>query len=177
MPPSHTPSLDQPVNSTQNTHLSAYQRSVKERLFHAVLFEILGIAFATPLAMWLTGKSAGSMAALSAVISGMATLWNMIFNWVFDRLQQRMGFERTMMVRLIHACSFELGLIVLVVPVVAWWINSSLWQALILDIGLVLFFLPYTFIYNLIYDKVRTLIVARRRYTTKQRARAEHAND
>ncbi len=146
------------------SHLSAYERSLKERIFHAVLFEILGILFATPLAMWLTGKSATSMAALSAVISGMATLWNMVFNWLFDRFQRRLGFERTLYVRVLHACAFELGLIIMVVPVVAWWIDSSLWHALVLDIGLVLFFLPYTFIYNLVYDKVRTLLVAHRRY-------------
>lgn len=150
--------------SPQHAHLTAYERSLKERIFHAVLFEVLGIIFATPLAMWLTGKSAGSMAALSAVISGMATLWNMIFNWAFDRFQRRIGFERTIVVRILHACSFELGLIIMVVPVVAWWIDSSLWHALVLDIGLVLFFLPYTFIYNLVYDKVRHLIVVHRRY-------------
>lgn len=151
-------------HSDKPAHLKAYDRGLKERVFHAVLFEILGIAFATPLAMWLTGKSAASMAALSAVISGMATLWNMLFNWLFDRLQYRCGFERTFAVRIVHACCFELGLIIMVVPVVAWWINTTLWQALVLDIGLVLFFLPYAFFYNLGYDKIRAGLMARRLY-------------
>lgn len=132
-----------------------YQRGVKERIFHAVLFEVLGILFATPLAMWMTKKPALSMAALSAVISGMAMLWNMIFNWIFDMLQRRYHFRRNLWVRALHACCFEIGLIIMVVPLVAWWVNTTLWHALVVDIGLVLFFLPYSFFYNLIYDNIR----------------------
>ena len=31
----------------------------------------------------------------------------------------------------------------MVVPVAAWWLNVSLVEALLLDLGIVLFFLPY----------------------------------
>lgn len=138
-----------------------YQRSLKERIFHATLFEILGIIFATPLAMWLTKKPALSMAALSAVISGMAMLWNMVFNWLFDHLQSKLHFHRSLWMRVVHACCFEIGLIIMVVPLVAWWVNTTLWHALVVDIGLVLFFLPYSFFYNLIYDKCRLALMRR----------------
>lgn len=148
-----------------STDLSQYQRSLKERIFHAALFEGFGILFATPLAMWITGKSALSMAALSAVISAIAMLWNMLFNWLFDRLQHRYGFERGFWIRILHSCIFELGLIILVVPLVAWWVNTSLWHALVLDIGLILFFLPYAFFYNLIYDTIRKKVVRTRTLT------------
>lgn len=139
-----------------------YQRSLRERIFHATLFEIFGIIFATPLAMWLTKKPALSMAALSAVISGMAMLWNMIFNWIFDVLQRRLHFRRGFWIRILHACCFEIGLIIMVVPLVAWWVDTTLWHALVVDIGLVLFFLPYSFFYNLIYDKCRLLMMRKR---------------
>lgn len=142
--------------------LALYRRSLKERIFHAVLFEVLGVLFATPLAMWLTGKSVLSMAALSAVISGMAMLWNMLFNWLFDRLQIRYGFHRNVWVRILHACCFEIGLIIMVVPLVAWWVETTLWHALVVDIGLVLFFLPYSFFYNLSYDLIRQHVMKKR---------------
>ena len=145
-----------------------FQRSLKERIFHATLFEILGIIFATPLAMWLTKKPALSMAALSAVISGMAMLWNMLFNWIFDVLQRRLHFRRGILIRILHACCFEIGLIIMVVPLVAWWIETTLWHALVVDIGLVLFFLPYSFFYNLIYDKCRLLIMRKQAKQNKQ---------
>ena len=43
----------------------------------------------------------------------------------------------------------------MVVPVAAWWLNVSLVEALLLDLGIVLFFLPYTFCFNLAYDALR----------------------
>lgn len=41
------------------------------------------------------------------------------------------------------------------VPLIAWWLSVSLWQAFLLDIGVLLFFLPYTYVYHWGYDVVR----------------------
>jgi uncharacterized membrane protein len=100
------------------------------------------------------------MGGLTAVIATMALLWNMLYNWMFDKLQMRYGFQRTLWVRVLHACGFELGLLVAAIPVVAWWLDTTLWHALVLDIGLVLFYLPYAFFFNLGYDKLRQRFVA-----------------
>jgi uncharacterized membrane protein len=86
----------------------------------------------------------------------------MVFNTLFDRAQRRMGFRRTLWARAIHAVLFEIGLILAVVPLAAWWLGIGLWQALVLDIGIVLFFLPYTFAFNWTYDRVRAIVIARR---------------
>jgi uncharacterized membrane protein len=56
---------------------------------------------------------------------------------------------------------FEIGLILAVVPLAAWWLDIGLWEAFVLDIGIVLFFLPYTFVFNWTYDHVRARVVAR----------------
>lgn len=135
--------------------MSLHERSIKERLFHALLFEVLAIGISAPLAAWITGQTMLSMGILTAVIATIAVLWNMTYNWLFDNAQNRYKFERNLWVRVIHSIGFELGLIVAVIPLVAWWINTSLLHALILDIGLVLFYLPYAFFFNLAYDKVR----------------------
>jgi len=143
--------------------IKVYVRSVKERIFHGLLFEVLAIGIATPLAAWLTGESLRAMGVLSAVISLMALIWNMTFNWAFDMLQQRYQFERNIGVRIIHACAFEIGLVIMAVPFIAWWINASLWHAFVIDIGLILFFLPYAFFFNLFYDKARIVVIRQRR--------------
>jgi len=135
--------------------MQVYQRSIKERIVHALLFEILAIGISAPLAAWLTGKSILSMGILTAVIAFMAIVWNMLYNWLFDNLQNRYRFERTVWIRMLHACGFELGLILVAVPFVAWWLDATLLYALITDIGLVLFYLPYAFFFNLGYDKLR----------------------
>ena len=155
------------TTSPQSSAFDNYNRGFPERLFHGCLFELCGILFATPLGMWLTGESVTDMAIVAAVISFIAITWNIIYNWFFDRLQKRWGFDRHMGIRVIHACVFELGLIVLAVPFIAWWIDSSLLYAFIVDIGFILFFLPYTFVYNLVYDKIRLRIMRRKAKTQR----------
>ena len=43
----------------------------------------------------------------------------------------------------------------------AWWLGIGLWEAFVLDIAIVLFFLPYTFGFNWAYDHIRAKVVAR----------------
>jgi uncharacterized membrane protein len=138
------------------------QKSVKERFFHALGFEVLALAICAPLGAWLLGYSLAHMGALTLMISLIAMVWNMAFNALFDRAQRRMGFERTLAARVIHAMLFELGLVLTVVPLAAWWLGIGLWEAFLLDIVIVLFFLPYTFAFNWTYDHLRALIIARR---------------
>ena len=150
------------------TSPGAYDRSWAERVFHAFTFEVLAIGISAPLAAWLTGKSILDMGVLTAVIAAMALAWNVVYNWGFDRIARRHGFARSMWVRIAHATGFEVGLIFMAVPFVAWWLDVTLWHALVVDIGLVLFYLPYTFIYNLVYDSLRERLMAGR---TAHRAR------
>jgi uncharacterized membrane protein len=137
------------------------QKSVKERFFHALCFEVLAIAICAPLGAWLLGYSLAHMGILTLMISLIAMLWNMVFNAGFDRLQLRLGFSRTVAVRAAHAVAFEIGLVITVIPLASWWLGISLWQAFLLDLGIVLFFLPYTFVYNWTYDTLRGRVINR----------------
>ena len=40
------------------------------------------------------------------------------------------------------------------VPLFAWWFNVSLWQAFVMDLALIVFFLCYTFVFNWVFDQV-----------------------
>jgi uncharacterized membrane protein len=102
---------------------------------------------------------------LAIAISTVAMLWNMLFNAAFDRAQEKMGFRRTMPVRALHALLFETGLTLAVVPLAAWWLDISFLSALILDIGLLVFFLFYGFIYNWCYDVIRARLMEKREAT------------
>ncbi len=141
-------------------------RSIKERFFHALGFEVLAVAICAPLGAWLLGYSLAHMGVLTLMISLIAMVWNMVFNMVFDGVQRRAGFSRTVTVRVVHSVLFEIGLILAVVPLAAWWLEIGLWEAFVLDIGIVLFFLPYTFVFNWTYDHIRARVVAKRRSKT-----------
>jgi len=130
-------------------------KSLGERIGHALAFEVIALAICAPLFGWLMGTSIAAMGALTLAISLIAMLWNVVYNSLFDRLQRRIGFERTLGVRMLHAVAFEFGLVLASVPLAAVWLGISLWQAFVLDIGLLMFFLPYTVVFNWVYDWLR----------------------
>ena len=138
------------------------KKSFAERFFHALTFEVLAIIISAPALSWLTGVSMAHAGLLTLMISLMAMLWNMLFNTLFDRIALRLSLVRTFRVRIVHAVLFELGLVALVVVLMAWWLEMSVPDAFVLDIGLILFFLPYTFLFNLGYDRLREAVLKKR---------------
>lgn len=146
-------------------------RRVWERVFHALSFEIVAIMITAPIAAYLMGHSVGQMGVLTIMFAVIALLCNMIFNFFFDLAQRRMGFKRTIKVRVLHAMLFELGFVLISVPLAAWWLSIGLLEAFVLDFGLTVFFLVYTFLFNYIYDKVRERLFVRR--MKKQGVRVE----
>jgi uncharacterized membrane protein len=42
----------------------------------------------------------------------------------------------------------------MLVPLIAWWLGIGLWEALVMDLALVVFFLVYTFAFNWAFDAV-----------------------
>ena len=137
------------------------KKSKTERFLHALTFEVIAIAICAPLGAWLLGYSLAQIGILTLIISLLAMAWNMAFNALFDSAQRRWGFTRNFRARAVHAVLFEIGLIMAVVPLAAWWLDISLWAAFVLDIGIVLFFLPYTFVFNWAYDTLRVKWVGR----------------
>lgn len=131
-------------------------RSSSDRIRHAVLFELIGIAIFTPAAAWLFNQPIAHIGVIGVVSATAATVWNFVFNLGFDhaliRLTGRVA--KTIPIRLAHAVLFEAGLIVLLIPFVAWYLGISLWAALMMDISIVAFYLVYAFVFNIAYDRV-----------------------
>jgi uncharacterized membrane protein len=137
-------------------------KSRKERIGQAILFEVVAntiIVFGLTYIIQVPLKDSAMLSVISATA---AMAWNYLFNKLFDRLQLRYQFERTLVVRMIHALVFEVGLIAILVPVVMWLLKMNIWQAFAVEMGLILFFLPYTLIFNWSYDYLRWLMVTRR---------------
>ena len=137
-------------------------KSITERVFQAVGFELLAIVICTPLLAWVMDKPMLDMGVVTMAIAALALAWNVLFNGMFDRLLTRLAIVRTAWVRVVHALLFEGGLVALGVPLIAWWLDIRLWQAFVLDIGVLLFFLPYTYVYHWVYDVIRERVLLRR---------------
>jgi len=125
------------------------------RVLQAVLYELFALAFVAPMLSWLFGRSGWSTIALTLLMSTIAMGWNYAFNSLFERWEAKQAVTgRSWQRRVGHGLAYELGLALILVPVMALWLNITLWQALVADIGILLFFLVYTVVFTWCFDRV-----------------------
>ncbi|WP_042858887.1 multidrug/biocide efflux PACE transporter [Dickeya sp. NCPPB 3274] len=136
------------------------QKTLGERMAHAVGFEVMALLICAPLGAWVLGRSILQVGALSIMLSSVAMVWNVAYNSLFDRLWPVSRVRRGLWVRMGHALGFEGGFILIGLPLAAWMLDITLWQALMVEIGFFLFFLPYTVAYNWLYDLLRERLLA-----------------
>lgn len=131
-------------------------RTTADRIRHAVSFEVIGIIIATPLAAFAFHLPGGDSAVIIVASATVAMLWNYVYNLGFDHAMQRLtgGTAKTTRIRVLHAILFEFGLLTLMLPAIAWYLQISIWQALVMDIALALFYMGYAFVFNWAYDRV-----------------------
>ena len=131
-------------------------RTTADRIRHAISFEVIGIIIATPLAAFAFHLPGGDSAVIIVASATVAMLWNYVYNLGFDHAMQRLtgGTAKTTRIRILHAVLFELGLLTLMLPAIAWYLQISIWQALVMDIALALFYMGYAFVFNWAYDRV-----------------------
>lgn len=130
-------------------------QGVKRRVVYVTLYEAIAIVVASFGFAALTDTDLQHATALSVMASVIAVLWNLAFNWLFERWEARQVVRgRSVRRRIAHAVGFEGGLVAILVPLVAWWLDISLWQAFVLDLVLVVFFLIYTFVFAWVFDRV-----------------------
>ncbi|MFB1117512.1 multidrug/biocide efflux PACE transporter [Dickeya dadantii] len=128
------------------------RKTFRERMAHAIGFEVMALLICAPIGAWVLGRSILQVGALSIMLSSVAMIWNVVYNSLFDRLWPVSRVRRGLWVRMGHALGFEGGFILIGLPLAAWMLNITLWQALMVEIGFFLFFLPYTMAYNWLYD-------------------------
>ncbi|MCI4068141.1 multidrug/biocide efflux PACE transporter [Dickeya dianthicola] len=136
------------------------QKTFRERIAHAIGFEVMALLICAPVGAWVLGRSILQVGALSIMLSSVAMVWNVAYNGLFDRLWPVSRIRRGLWVRMGHALGFEGGFILIGLPLAAWMLNITLWQALMVEIGFFLFFLPYTMTYNWLYDLLRERLLA-----------------
>ena len=135
--------------------------SFTERLVHAVGYEVFAVLLCAPLLSWVMGKSLATAGALAVTLSVIAMLWNMVYNALVDRWVQTERIHWKASARCVHGLGFEAGLVVWCLPVAAWMLDISLWQALMVELGFFVIILPYTVVYNWAFDQVRHWITQR----------------
>jgi uncharacterized membrane protein len=127
----------------------------RRRVLQAVLYEAIAVAVVAPVLTFVFGEPPLSSMLLTLTMSAIATAWNFGFNAVFERWEARQAVKgRSWRRRVAHGVGFEVGLSLLLIPLMALWMGISLWQALVADAGLMLFFLCYTVVFTWGFDRV-----------------------
>lgn len=131
-------------------------RTFRDRVRHALLFEAVALAIFIPGSAALFDQPLDHMGVIGIASATIATLWNFVFNVGFDRamLRLRGSIEKTMAIRVAHTVLFEAGLVVMLIPLIAWTLGIGLWEALLMDIAIVIFYLVYGFLFNIVYDRM-----------------------
>ena len=130
-------------------------QGVKRKLVYVTAYEIIGMAISALGLALLSGHAPSSTGPLAVVITTIAVSWNFIYNYLFEWWESRqVSRTRTLKRRILHAVGFQLTLVVYVIPLIAWWMGFTLWQALLLDMALIVIIPCYTFLFNWAFDKL-----------------------
>lgn len=132
--------------------------SWSERFFHALLFEGFLVVLSVLGMRLFTDYAWGDLGALFVLISLVAMCWNMLFNRLWDQFFRGKREDRGLGLRIAHACCFEGGLLLATVPLIMVFLALDFWSALWADIGMTLFVLVYTVVFNWLYDRIRAKV-------------------
>lgn len=131
---------------------------IKRRLLYVSLFELVAVFLSTLVLMALSDSDAQESLPVAIMVSSIAVIWNYIYNTGFEAWECRRQIKmRTFSVRCSHTLGFETGLFLFCLPLYMLWYEVGVWKAIAMESTILLFFLVYTFVFTLLFDKVFTL--------------------
>jgi uncharacterized membrane protein len=134
--------------------------TTRQRLFQAMLFEILAVLLSLGwvklLSIWGVGihpvANSGQVLFMLIAISIIAMVWTFFYNLLFDKVFTGNKLARPLWLRALHILGFEGGLLLFTLPLVMWVMRLTLLQAFLLDISITLMILVYGFVFYWVYD-------------------------
>lgn len=139
-------------------------RTGADRIRYTLLFEAFLLLTIAPTVAFFLDKDALDVGMLAVVLSLKAMAMNLVYNYFYDRFDVKRGVtptKRTGSQRLVHAIGFELSLTLTSLPIVCWWLDLSVLQALIMDASIITFIVLYTYVFTLIYDRIFPVVQPR----------------
>ncbi len=125
------------------------------RILQAVLYEVFAVACIGPAMALLFDEPIGSSLQLAVVMSTIALGWNYLFNLLFERWEARQqATGRSALRRFVHGLGFEGGLVFILVPVMALWLDITFLAAFVANLGVFVFFFVYAIAFTWAFDSV-----------------------
>jgi len=130
-------------------------KPITRRVVQALLYETGAILLTSPIIKLAFDASVSSSIGLAVVMSTIALAWNYVFNAIFERWESRQIVKgRSIWRRLAHGIGFEGGLVTMLVPLMAYWLNISLLNAFYAEMGILAVFFVYAVAFTWAFDKI-----------------------
>ncbi|MFA7892887.1 PACE efflux transporter [Pseudomonas putida] len=130
-------------------------QGLKRKLIYVTFYELIGLCMSTLGLAYLSDTQASHTGPLAVMITTIAMIWNLIYNTVFEYWESRQATRgRSVARRVVHAVGFQLTLVIYLIPLIAWWLDMSLVDALLVDMAFIVLVPCYTFGYNWAFDKL-----------------------
>ncbi|WP_288501352.1 PACE efflux transporter [uncultured Pseudomonas sp.] len=130
-------------------------QGLKRKLVYVTFYELIGLCMSTLGLAYLSDTQASHTGPLAVMITTIAMIWNLIYNTLFEYCESRQATRgRSVARRVVHAVGFQLTLVIYLIPLIAWWLDMSLVDALLVDMAFIVLVPCYTFVYNWAFDKL-----------------------
>lgn len=127
----------------------------KCKLVYVCFFEGLVIIFIMVGLSVFVGYDSGYVLVVVVVLLIIVFVWNFIFNGLFECWEVcQLCCGCNFVCCVVYVFGFEGGLVVMLVLLFVWWLGISLWEVLVLDFGLIVFFMIYIYLFNFGFDCV-----------------------
>ena len=128
-------------------------QGMKRRVTYVFFYEVLSFLISAMILAVLSGSTISHIGPLALLIAVIAVSVNFFYNYAFEWWEKRQHSKtRTIFRRVVHAIGFQVVLVTILIPLIAWWMQISLVKAFFLDFSLMIIIPCYTFVYNYLFD-------------------------
>ncbi|WP_336942407.1 PACE efflux transporter [Acinetobacter modestus] len=130
-------------------------QGTKRRVTYIFFYEVFSFFICAMVLAVLSDTSISHTGPLSILIAVIAVTINYFYNHIFEMWEKKqISKKRTVMRRVVHAIGFQIVLVMILIPLIAWWMQISLIKAFLLDFSLMVLIPCYTFVYNYLFDHI-----------------------
>ena len=142
----------------------------KRRWVHALSYEVILLVIIALVLSYMFEMPIQVTSGLGIAMAVTSVLWNMLFNHYFEKFEAKHQLHRTFKIRVLHAIGFEGGLMLATIPMVAYALEISMLQAILIDLLMTLSILLYTFIFQYCYDHIEVKLGYAPQHSVRQNA-------
>ncbi|ENW97891.1 PACE efflux transporter [Acinetobacter sp. NIPH 298] len=130
-------------------------QGTKRRVTYVFFYEVFSFFICAMILAVLSGTTLSHTGPLSILIAVIAVTVNFFYNYIFEMWEKnQISKIRTVKRRVAHAIGFQIILVMILIPLIAWWMQISLLKAFLLDFSLMVIIPCYTFVYNYLFDHI-----------------------